>query len=228
MTSTRLRPKRHDAICESIQLALDLPLDLKQETRDKVAEAVASAHLLLHCADAEPFGMALVEAMAAGRPVVAADNAGPLTVNVTSGADIVCVITNTRETGQIEVRKDLEPNSDSGLFNLQIDGVTHAADVGGALAFAGNDQRQGSELWRSDGTPEGTTLVLDLCASPMCMKGWDRPFVVGDRIVFLHRLSLRVGMGRLMPLWAARLYAGLYRQASEPTNFSGSLVDSSR
>jgi hypothetical protein len=37
---TRLRPKRHDAICESIQLALDLPLDLKQETRDDLADAL--------------------------------------------------------------------------------------------------------------------------------------------------------------------------------------------
>ncbi len=48
-------------------------------------EAVARAHLLLHCADAEPFGMVLVEAMAAGRPVVAADSAGPREI-VTAGA----------------------------------------------------------------------------------------------------------------------------------------------
>jgi hypothetical protein len=37
---TRMRPKRHDAICESIQLALDLPLDLKPETRDDLADAL--------------------------------------------------------------------------------------------------------------------------------------------------------------------------------------------
>lgn len=36
---------------------------------------------------------------------------------------------------------------------------------------------------------------------------------------FLNRRSLRVGKGRLMPLWTARIYAGLYRSASEPTNF---------
>ena len=39
--------------------------------------ALARAHCLLHCADAEPWGLALVEALAAGRPVVAADAAGP-------------------------------------------------------------------------------------------------------------------------------------------------------
>jgi glycosyltransferase involved in cell wall biosynthesis len=39
--------------------------------------ALARAHVLLHCADAEPYGLALVEALASGRPVVAADAAGP-------------------------------------------------------------------------------------------------------------------------------------------------------
>lgn len=36
---------------------------------------------------------------------------------------------------------------------------------------------------------------------------------------FLNRRSLRVGKARMMPLWASRLYAGMYRSASEPTNF---------
>jgi phosphatidylinositol alpha 1,6-mannosyltransferase len=41
--------------------------------------------VLLHCADAEPYGLALVEALAAGRPVVAPDAAGPREI-VTEGA----------------------------------------------------------------------------------------------------------------------------------------------
>ncbi len=48
-------------------------------------EALARAHCLLHCADAEPWGLALVEALAAGRPVVAADAGGPREI-VTGGA----------------------------------------------------------------------------------------------------------------------------------------------
>ena len=42
--------------------------------------ALAAAHCLLHCADVEPFGMALVEAMASGRPVVAPAAGGPLEI----------------------------------------------------------------------------------------------------------------------------------------------------
>ena len=42
--------------------------------------ALADAHLLLHCADAEPFGLALVEALAAGRPVAAPAAGGPLEI----------------------------------------------------------------------------------------------------------------------------------------------------
>lgn len=44
---------------------------------DDPRPALARAHVLLHTADAEPYGVALVEALAAGRPVVAADAAGP-------------------------------------------------------------------------------------------------------------------------------------------------------
>jgi glycosyltransferase involved in cell wall biosynthesis len=43
-------------------------------------EALARAHLLLHCADAEPFGMALLEALACGRPVAAPAAGGPLEI----------------------------------------------------------------------------------------------------------------------------------------------------
>lgn len=42
-----------------------------------IRDALARTHVLLHCADQEPFGLALVEALAAGRPVVAPDAAGP-------------------------------------------------------------------------------------------------------------------------------------------------------
>lgn len=37
---TRLRPKRHDVIHESIQLVLDMPLDLSQAARDSLSDAL--------------------------------------------------------------------------------------------------------------------------------------------------------------------------------------------
>jgi glycosyltransferase involved in cell wall biosynthesis len=44
---------------------------------DDPRPALARAHCLLHCADREAFGLALLEALAAGRPVVAPDAGGP-------------------------------------------------------------------------------------------------------------------------------------------------------
>jgi glycosyltransferase involved in cell wall biosynthesis len=43
-------------------------------------QALARAHLLLHCADAEPFGMVLLEALASGRPAAAPAAGGPLEI----------------------------------------------------------------------------------------------------------------------------------------------------
>ncbi len=45
-----------------------------------VPAALASATCLLHCADREPYGMALVEALACARPVVAPAAGGPLEI----------------------------------------------------------------------------------------------------------------------------------------------------
>jgi glycosyltransferase involved in cell wall biosynthesis len=47
---------------------------------DDPRTALAGAHVLLHAAAREPFGLALVEALAAGRPVVAPAAAGPLEI----------------------------------------------------------------------------------------------------------------------------------------------------
>jgi glycosyltransferase involved in cell wall biosynthesis len=47
---------------------------------DDVPAELAGATCLLHCADREPYGMALVEALACGRPVVAPAAGGPLEI----------------------------------------------------------------------------------------------------------------------------------------------------
>jgi hypothetical protein len=59
---------------------------------------------------------------------VAVSAAGAL--NVGAGDTITCTITNTRKTGTIVVKKQLVPSSDSGLFDLQVDGDNVATQVG--------------------------------------------------------------------------------------------------
>jgi glycosyltransferase involved in cell wall biosynthesis len=44
---------------------------------DGAARAIAELDVLVHCAEAEPFGLVVVEAMLRGVPVVAADEGGP-------------------------------------------------------------------------------------------------------------------------------------------------------
>jgi glycosyltransferase involved in cell wall biosynthesis len=66
-------------------LALEPPGNVTLAGRVDARAALAGAHVLLHCADAEPFGLALVEALACGRPVVAPAAAGPLEI-VAGGA----------------------------------------------------------------------------------------------------------------------------------------------
>ncbi len=50
-------------------------------------------------------------------------------------------------------------------------------------------------------------------------KRFNLKFDVMDTSYFLNRRALRIGRANLMPKWAARLYVGLYRSASEATNF---------
>ncbi|BDG05547.1 hypothetical protein [Anaeromyxobacter oryzae] len=57
------------------------------------------------------------------------------------------------------------------------------ARLGGAVLFQGSTPAEGRELWRSDGTPEGTTLVLDAMPGTGSSDPTDVT-VVGDRAFF--------------------------------------------
>ena len=86
------------------------------------------------------------------------DNAGPLNVNVTENSDIVCTITNSRETGKLEVVKDLNPSNDPGKFNLQIDGTTDPD--------AGERGRRGLDGRGDARTPAPTTWARPPAPAP--------------------------------------------------------------
>jgi glycosyltransferase involved in cell wall biosynthesis len=56
---------------------LDPPDNVTFAGRVDMRRALSEHHVLLHCADREPYGLVLVEALASGRPVVAPNAAGP-------------------------------------------------------------------------------------------------------------------------------------------------------
>src|SRR5262249_60991693 len=66
----------------------------------------------------------------AGTTTVASGSGTSLSnIPVNKGNAVVCTITNTRNTGTIEVIKKIDPNPAGGQFNLQVDGVTKKANA---------------------------------------------------------------------------------------------------
>ena len=101
--------------------------------------------------------------------VASGTGAGPLSVDVTDGSDIVCTITNTRKTGDLTVVKSLSPSDDPGLFNLQIDGTTQAANVGDGGTTGAQTVNTGSH---TVGETAGTSTALANYASSIeCVDG---------------------------------------------------------
>ena len=66
--------------------------------------------------------------------------------------------TDGTEAGTVLV-KDISPD-DSGYYSY--DGPSWLTDVGGNLFFAVDDDVHGEEVWESDGTEAGTTMVNDI------------------------------------------------------------------
>lgn len=66
--------------------------------------------------------------------------------------------TDGTDLGTVMV-KDIYPNSGSGVFFPRPRSFVR---VGSTLFFAANDNVHGFELWKSDGTEEGTVLVMDI------------------------------------------------------------------
>jgi len=80
---------------------------------------------VLHCADREPFGLALVEALAAGRPVVAPAAGGPLEIVTTA-------------SGRLYTPGDADAGA-AALRGALADRTLRAGARERALAFAAED-----------------------------------------------------------------------------------------
>jgi uncharacterized repeat protein (TIGR01451 family) len=99
-------------------------------------------------------------------------------VNIEAGDDVTCTFTNTRDTGKLEVRKDVVPvdpqKGDPGLFNLTADGpgtdlsATDVAD-GGTTGAGGSTVDTGDWVI---GESAGTGTNLD--EYDRSLKCWDR------------------------------------------------------
>jgi hypothetical protein len=57
-------------------------------------------------------------------------NGDQWSTTVGAGEDVICTITNKRQTAHIEVIKKLTPSTDTGTFDLTLNGVVKAAGVG--------------------------------------------------------------------------------------------------
>src|SRR5919201_2196640 len=66
---------------------------------------------------------------ATAAPDASTQTQADITIPVTGGATVTCTYTNAH-TASVKVVKSLDPTSDSGKFNLQVNGVTKATDVG--------------------------------------------------------------------------------------------------
>ncbi|MFD1882423.1 potassium transporter Kup [Paracoccus pacificus] len=114
------------------------------------------------------------------------------------------------------------------IHNLKHNRVLHERNVIARVAVANtprvpDDQRLKMEeiapgFWRAwcrFGYMEQPNVPRALAEG----KRYGQKFDIMNTSYFLNRRSLRVGRGAMMPVWAGRIYASLYRSSSEPTNF---------
>jgi glycosyltransferase involved in cell wall biosynthesis/GT2 family glycosyltransferase len=194
--------------------------------------ALARASCLLHCAPREPFGLAVLEALAAGRPVVAPASAGPAEIvdaacgrlyppgDIAAAADALVEVASDPvrrdemgRCGQRRARERFDPQVARARFAAVIDragAVRRKGDrraAGDALAILTVTRNSAEDLERllqsaARHVPAAQVIVVD-CASQ------DRSIEIarGHDGVLVIELPENVGYGRACNRGLARVRA---------------------
>ncbi len=92
---------------------------------------------------------------------------------------LVCLAVSPAGAQPAFLVKDIQ----TGTPPAKWDSGTELVELGGFAYFRGDDRIHGSELWRSDGTMAGTTLVRDICPG-VCSSTPSELTVVGGKLFF--------------------------------------------
>src|SRR5262245_46752916 len=84
--------------------------------------------------------------------------------------------------GPFEVA-DLNGATTDGMFGYRLDVRAEGIGSGGQMYFTADDGIHGDELWRTDGTAGGTSLVADICPGS-CSSEPGAFAVLGGRVFF--------------------------------------------
>ncbi len=88
------------------------------------------------------------------------------------------------ETGTVKV-KEINPTGSALDYNAGV--WTDQVSLGNFMYFSANNGTNGMELWRSDGTTAGTTMVKDVYAG--CYGGAIYEFAVSDTTIFFSGMD---------------------------------------
>ncbi|MSX11559.1 MAG: hypothetical protein F2811_03380 [Actinobacteria bacterium] len=105
------------------------------------------------------------------------------TVTLNPGEDVVCTITNTRNTGTITLKKSLDPTTDGGKFNLAIGGTVYAENVGHNGTTEAQTLNSGTSYSLDETAGTGTSL--DNYTSELACTESDEPIPVVESSVQL-------------------------------------------
>lgn len=92
--------------------------------------------------------------------------------------------THAQFAGDFRLIKDINPDTDSEPYNKNVNDYYHQsfAVLNGFAYFSANDGVNGTELWRSDGTTAGTSLVKDVY--PGSLSSWPQLITASKEKLF--------------------------------------------